>query len=418
MLLRHRQRALTVERLTIARLGHRGDGIAGDPVIYVRRTLPGEVVEGEVLEGRMVAPRILTPSPERVRPPCRHYKSCGGCDLMHASDDFVAGWKVDVVRTALGAHGLEAPVRRIVTSPPRSRRRAVLSGVRTKSGAVVGFHGRASSSVVSVQGCEVLDPAIIAAFPLLEALVRAGAPRKGEIRLAVTVSEAGLDVAVSEAKPVDRDLFTRLAGIAAEAGFARLSWNGETLVQAAPPVVPMGRAMVVPPPGAFLQATRAGEEALVGAVREALAGADRVLDLFAGAGTFALPLAEGAEVHAVEGDEALVSALDGGWRGAAGLKRVTTETRDLFRRPLLAEELARYDGAVIDPPRAGAAAQSQMLAVAGPDRIASVSCNPGTFARDATVLVRGGYRLDWVDVIDQFRWSPHVEVAACLTRVK
>ena len=407
-------------RLDITRLGRHGEGIGGDPAVYVRRALPGELVEGEVKAGRMTAPRILTPSPERVRPTCRHYKMCGGCDLMHASDGFVAGWKADVVRAALAAHGLSVPIRKVVTSPPRSRRRAVLSGTRTRSGAIVGFHGRGSDRISGVPDCEVLDPAITAALEHLEALARAGASRKSEIRLAVTVTGAGLDVSVSDARAVEPQLLARLVEIAGQAGFARLTWNDEIVMQVSPPRVPMGRAMVLPPPGAFLQATPAGERALVAGVREALAGTRRVADLFAGAGTFTLPLAENAEVHAVEGDDALLAALDCGWRSAAGLKRVTVEARDLFRRPLLADELARFDGVVIDPPRAGAEAQSAMLAEArsGPQRIASVSCNPATFARDAAVLVRGGYSLDWVDVVDQFRWSPHVELVACLERGK
>lgn len=411
---------MTVTRLTIERLGHRGDGIGGDPPVFVRRALPGEEVEGEVSDARMAAPRILTPSPERVRPPCRHYKSCGGCDLMHASDAFVADWKAGIVRAALAAHGLDAPVRRSVVSLRASRRRAVLSGTRTKAGALVGFHGRASDRVVAVTSCEVLAPAITAALPHFEALTRAGAPRRNDIRLAVTSTEAGLDVAVTGAKVAERQLLEQLSEIAVRAGFARLTWNGEPLLQSARPAVRMGRAQVVLPPGAFLQATEHGEAALLAAVREALHGAARVADLFAGAGTFALRLAENVEVHAVESDRALLEALELGWRGAPGLKRVTVEARDLFRRPLLADELARFDGVVIDPPRAGAEAQSAMLAGArpGPQRIASVSCNPATFARDAAVLVRGGYSLDWVDVVDQFRWSPHVELVACFERGK
>ncbi len=407
-----------MQRLTIDRLGHRGDGIGGDPAVYVRRALPGEIVEGEVIDGRMPEPRILSPSPDRVRAPCPHYKSCGGCDLMHADDRFVAEWKADVVRNALAAQGLAAPIRKVATSPPRSRRRAVLAGKRTKSGALVGFHGRASDRVVAVPACQVMADDIRDALPHLEALTRAGAARKGEIRLAVTVSAEGLDVAVSDARPPEGERLTDLVEIAGVAGFARLSWNDEPLFQSAPPSVPMGTARVVPPPGAFLQATRHGEMALVGGVAEALEGAGAVVDLFSGAGTFALPLAETAAVHAVEADGALLAALDRGWRSAAGLKAVTTEVRDLFRRPLLADELARFDGAVIDPPRAGAEAQSAVLAEAGPPRIAAVSCNPATFARDAAALVAGGYRLDWVDVVDQFRWSPHVELVASLARAK
>jgi len=407
-----------MERVKIDRLGHRGDGVGGAPPVYVRRALPGEEVEGDVHEGRMASPRILTPSPDRVRPPCPHYRCCGGCDLMHASDGFVEGWKADVVRTALAAHGLPAPIRKVVTSPPGSRRRAVLAGTRTKSGAIVGFHGRASAVVVAVPGCLVLAPAILEALPHLEALTRAGAPRKGEIRLAVTATDTGLDVAVSDAKPFAGVETRALTEIASEAAFARLTWNGETLLQAVAPVVRMGPAEVALPPGAFLQATAEGENALVSAVSETVSGAGRVAELFSGAGTFALPLARDAEVHAVEGEGSLLAALDRGWRHGSGLRRVTTEKRDLFRRPLLRDELARFDAVVIDPPRAGAEAQIAELARAGPDRIASVSCNPATFARDTAQLVAAGYRLDRIDVIDQFRWSPHVELAASLARTK
>jgi 23S rRNA (uracil1939-C5)-methyltransferase len=197
---------------------------------------------------------------------------------------------------------------------------------------------------------------------------------------------------------------------------ARLSWDGEVVFQSEPPVLAMGVARVSPPPGAFLQATPEGEAALLRAVLEATDGARRVADLFAGCGTFALPVAQRAEVHAVEGSSQMLAALDHGWRTALGLKRVSTETRDLFRRPLMPDELARFDAVVIDPPRAGAEAQIGQIAAAQLPRVAAVSCNPVTFARDARALVTAGYRLDWVQVVDQFRWSAHVELTACFTR--
>jgi 23S rRNA (uracil1939-C5)-methyltransferase len=337
---------------------------------------------------------------------------------MHASDDFVENWKADIVRSALAAHGLEAPLRNYAKSSPRTRRRAVMSGTRTKSGAVVGFHGRASGQIVSVPECEVLVPEITALLPVLEALTRVGAPRRGEIKLAVTATGAGPDVAVTGGKAAEEVGWSNLAALAVEAGIARLSWDGETLAQNAAPEVRLGPARVVPPPGAFLQATEEGQNALTSAVLETLSGAGRVADLFAGAGTFALPLSREAEVHAVEGEADLLAALDAGWRGANGLKRITTEARDLFRRPLLADELAGFDGVVIDPPRAGAEAQMTELGRSGPPRIAAVSCNPVSFARDAAILVQGGYALYWIDVIDQFRWSPHIELAACFRRGK
>jgi 23S rRNA (uracil1939-C5)-methyltransferase len=209
-----------------------------------------------------------------------------------------------------------------------------------------------------------------------------------------------------------------LARITEAHGLARLTWEGETVALRTAPMQRFGAALVSPPPGAFLQATAEGEAALVAAVREATGPARRILDLFAGAGTFALPLAETADLHAVEGDAALLVALDKGWRQTPGLHRVTTETRDLFRRPLEPDELGAFDAVVIDPPRAGAEAQTRALARARVPVIAAVSCNPVTFARDARILVEAGYRIDWVQPVDQFRWSAHVELVARLSRIR
>lgn len=396
---------------TIRRLGHLGDGVADGP-IFVPQALPGEVVAGEVCGGRIAAPRIVTPSRDRVRPVCPHYKGCGGCALQHASDDFVARWKVEVVETALAAQGLAAPMRPILTSPPQSRRRATLAGRRTRKGVIVGFHGRASDTLVEIPECHLLHPDIVAGLPMLRDLVPLGASRKGELGLTITRSDAGLDLSVTGAKPLNGALWAELGSFAREHDLARLSWNGELVVEIRPPMQRFGPATVVPPPGAFLQATTEGESALADAVAEAVGGANTVADLFAGCGTFALPLARNADVHAVEGDSAMIRALDAGWRHAPGLKQVTTETRDLFRRPLIADELARFDAVVIDPPRAGAEAQMREIAGSTFAVVAAVSCNPVTFARDAAILTQAGFVLDWVQVVDQFRWSPHVELAA------
>ena len=394
----------------IERLNLRGEGVA--PGLVVARALPGETVGGEAVEGRIAQPKILTPSPDRVAAPCRHYKACGGCALQHASDAFVQEWKTGVVRQALMGQGLEAPFRQTLTSPAGSRRRATLAGRRLKSGALVGFHGRASDTVTAIPECKLLDPALVAVIPALEALVAEGGSRKGEVRLTVTRYAEGVEVSVEEGKPLDRALRLALPQVAGAHRLARLVWNGEVLLQEAPPSLAVGRARVSPPPGAFLQATPQGEAALKAAVIEAVGSAKQVADLFAGCGTFALPLAESAEVHAVEGAAPMLAALDLGWRNAPGLKRVTTEARDLFRRPLMPDELKRFEAVVIDPPRAGAEAQVAELAQARVPIIAHVSCNPVTFARDAKVLIGAGYRLDWVQVVDQFRWSAHVELAA------
>lgn len=402
-------------RVIIERVGQRGDGIAPGP-LFVPLTLPGEEVEGTLEGDRLMAPRILTPSSARVRPPCPHYRRCGGCVVQHASDRFVADWKIGVVRTAMEARGLPAPIRRLHSSPPATRRRATLSGLRTKSGPLVGFHTRSSDTVVAIPDCRVLHPALLSALPSIEALTVLGATRKGQIRLGLLTTESGIDVSIEDAKPVDPSLWTEILAVAEAHDLARVTWNGEVLAERRPPFIRFGSASVIPPPGAFLQATAEGEAALRASVSEAIGGATRIVDLFSGLGTFALPLAAGAEVRAVEGDAALLAALDRGWRHASGLRKVATETRDLFRRPLEPIELARFDAAVIDPPRAGAEAQAGRLAAGGPARIAMVSCNPVTFARDAQILAKGGYSLEWIDVIDQFRWSSHVELAAAFTR--
>ncbi len=395
---------------TIERLGHHGDGIAEGPV-YVPRTLPGEIVEGVAVGGKVATPRISKPSQMRVAAPCRHYKSCGGCGLQHATDEFVSAWKADVVRNALAAHGLDAPIRHIHTSSLASRRRAVFSGRRTKKGAMVGFHAPASDALTAVPNCLILTPALVDAAPALEALTRLGASRKSELRLAVTESETGLDVAVTDGKALDIPLTQDIAAVAEEHDLARVSWDGETVVQRRPPTITLGAAPVPLSPGAFLQATHEGEVALMACVAEAVGKAKSVIDLFAGCGTFSLPLAQHASVLAVENDASLLTALDQGWRHAAGLKRVETLDRDLFRRPMLRDELAKFDAAVIDPPRAGAEAQTIELAQSGIKKVASVSCNPVTFGRDAQILTKAGYQLKWLDVVDQFRWSTHVEVA-------
>jgi 23S rRNA (uracil1939-C5)-methyltransferase len=399
-------------------LGHLGDAIAQgeNGPIFVAQMLPGEVVEGELQGDKLINTRIITPSPDRVRPPCAHARTCGGCLMQHATDDLVATWKTEVVRSALAGQGIEAPLRPILTSPANSRRRAVIAGRRTKSGAMLGFHARGSDALVAVPNCQLLHPDLMAAFPALEALVTTGGSRKSELALTVTRTLAGADVSVTGGKPLDGQLRLELARVAEAHGLSRLTWEHEVVALRTAPMQAMGRAMVAPPPGAFLQATEQGQADLLAAVQEAVGDAKRITDLFAGSGTFALPLAEKAEVHAVEGDAAMISALDKGWRQAEGLKRITSETRDLFRRPLEPDEFKNVQAAVIDPPRAGAEAQTKTLAQTKVPVIAFVSCNPVTFARDAKVLIAAGYTLDWVQPVDQFRWSSHVELAARFSR--
>lgn len=398
--------------LTIESLTHLGLGRASDGQSLLPRVLPGEEVD--VAQDGTV--RIVTPSPDRVAAPCRHFKSCGGCAMQHASDDFVARWKQDIVEKALTARGLSAAFRPIATSPAQSRRRAKLSGRRTKKGVMIGFHAKGSDALVEVPDCKLLSPALMASFPALEALTLLACSRKGEIDLTATETDQGPDILVETDKELTPQLRIELPALANQYGLSRLEWNDEPVVTINPPAQDFGGTSVVPPPGAFLQATRHGEASLLAAVEEITAKAARIVDLFAGCGTFTLPLSKRAEVHAVEGEAAMLKALDRGWREGFQLRRVTTETRDLFRRPLEADELRKFDAAVIDPPRAGAEAQIATLAESDVRIIAMVSCNPVTFARDAQALVAAGFEMPWVQVVDQFRWSPHTEVVASFTR--
>ncbi len=396
----------TVEKLNQAGIGLLPDGT------HLERVLPGEEVEVQA-DG---SARTITPVADRVKPPCRHFKSCGGCAVQHASDDFVATWKTKIVERAMTARGLPFPFRRLHTSPPQSRRRARLSGRRTKKGAMVGFHGKASEVLVDVTDCQLLLPSIRAGFPALEALTVIAASRKSEINLTVTDTLGGLDAFVETERELTGQLRIELAGVAEQYNLARLAWNDDVIVTRKAPDQAFGAAKVAPPAGAFLQATREGEAALVSAVMDATKGAKKVIDLFSGAGTFTLPLAAIAEVHAVESSEEMLETLDRGWRHATGLKTVTTEARDLYRRPLEPDELKKYDVAVLDPPRAGAEAQIATLCASKLKRIVMVSCNPITFARDSAALIEAGFAADWIDVVDQFRWSPHVESVGSFTR--
>lgn len=396
--------ALIVERLTQTGLGRLSDGA------LVERVLPGEEVE--VADG---IARILTPSAERVSPPCRHFKTCGGCLVQHASDDFVANWKADIVRHALRGQGLPEDIARIATSPPASRRRATFSGRRTKKGALVGFFGRGSDTIIGVTECKVLRPALTGAIPMLEDLTRRICSRTNTARYVVTESLSGLDLRIDLDLKDTSDLRRELSAFAAEHGLARLSLGDDPIVVLEAPTQLFGSAKVTPPPGAFLQATREGEAALVDAVLNGVQGAKRVVDLFAGCGTFSLPLASFANVHAVESGGDMLRALDAGYRGAPGLHQVSTEERDLFRRPLLPDELSDYDAAVIDPPRAGAEAQIAEVAMARIAKVMMVSCNPVTYARDAKTLLDAEYRMAPVLIVDQFRWSSHIEIASQFT---
>lgn len=402
--------------LTIQSLGHLGDGVAETPdgQLFVPFALPGERVRVRAVgEGRADLIEVLAPAPERVSPLCRHFGLCGGCALQHMEIGAYGAWKRVQVAAALAARGLDAEVDDIVPAQPRSRRRATLAATRTKKGVTLGYYGRASHTIVAIEECPLVVTEIEGAIEGLAHLVEPGLSRKGRAALAVTASETGLDVAITGGKKVDGPLRAELAKRAAAIDLARLTWEGDILAERRAPTVTLSGLKVAPPPGGFLQATAEGEAALVRLVVEGVDGARRIADLFAGCGTFAAALARRAAVIAVESDAAALKSFDRALRGqgpALGLKPVELLARDLFRRPMLASELAKVDAVVFDPPRAGAAAQAERLAESHVPVVVAVSCNPATFARDARSLVDGGYRLVNVTPVDQFLWSPHIEL--------
>ncbi|MFT0858501.1 class I SAM-dependent RNA methyltransferase [Ancylobacter sp. G4_0304] len=416
-----------VAQLEIARLGHRGDAIADTPEgpVYVPLALPGErvEVEREGDRGRLLA--VLEPSAERVEPVCRHVGLCGGCSFQHWQSEPYRQWKRALVVEALAREGLEPPVAALVAAHGEGRRRATFHARGTGGSApkgqdvlAVGFAGRRSHAVVAIDACPILAPSLAGALPAAWAVAQALAPVAKPLDIQVTATETGLDMDVRGSGPLKPARVAMLARLAGEHRLARLTRHGELVLQREPPVLTMGRARVALPPGSFLQATAEGEAVLAQAVLSAVtvAKAKHVADLFCGVGTFALRLAEIARVGAFESHAGAVEALAKAVRGTSGLKPVAAETRDLFRRPLLPMELKAFDAVVFDPPRQGAEAQARQLAASKVPLVIGVSCDPATFARDARLLVDGGYRLESVTPVDQFLYSTHVELVGVFRR--
>jgi len=407
--------------LTIARLGAQGDGVAdsGSGPVFVPFALPGERVNVALVGKRADLVSVLDPSPLRVAPACLHFTSCGGCAMQHFEEGAYRDWKRGLLVEALRAKGIGIEVDPLVSSPPHSRRRAALTAKRTEGGILLGFNAALSHRVVDIEECPVMEPELVAALPLLRQLARLVARTSDAFRLTVTRTASGLDVAAQGSGRLEGKARQAAIEFSIARGIARLTLDGEIVIEPKKPAIMVGDVSVSPPPGAFLQAVAEAESAMAGLVAGHLGKAKRVADLFAGIGTFALRLARQSEVHAVEGDAAALAALDRAFRFGQGLKKVTVEKRDLFVRPLTYKELdASFDGLVFDPPRAGAEAQAMQIARSQVRLVAAVSCNPLTLARDLSILIAGGYELKRVVPVDQFLWSPHLEAVALLEKPK
>ena len=418
--------AMTGTILDIERLGQRGEGIARTQggFVFVPHALPGDTVRAEVDGERGRLLEIVKPSPDRIASFCKYYETCGGCAVQALSPAPYAAWKRDIVVQALAHAKIETDVAPLVDAHGEGRRRATFHARVTRDAlgrpnVESGFMRARAHDIIDIDECPVLAPQMAGAPRVAHAIANALVGLNKPLDILITATDTGLDVDFRGTGEIDAPHRQKLLAEADRLDLARLSNHGVMLIERRAPQLAMGRAIIAPPPGAFLQATRAGEETLARLAADACGNARRALDLFAGVGTFALRLAEKAQVHAVEAEKAALAALSrAAGHASPALKPVSVEARDLFRRPMAPPELAPFDAVVFDPPRAGAEAQARDLAKSVVPVVVGVSCNPQTFARDARILIDGGYVLESVTPVDQFRHSPHVELVATFRRPK
>jgi 23S rRNA (uracil1939-C5)-methyltransferase len=404
--------------LEITAMGRHGEGVAEGPrgPVYVPFTLPGERVRAAIEGKRGRLLEVLEPNPERAEPPCPHFGRCGGCALQHWREGPYLEWKRELVETALRHRHVEAPVGELLDAHGAGRRRVTLHVLFARGGVLAGFMEGRSHRLLDLDRCPILAPELADAPAIARELGAAAQGHAKSLDILITASETGLDCDLRGRIPDHPDIQMELSEAAERLDLARVTINGDLGLERRTPMLAAGKARIPLPPGAFLQATALGEETLARLVTEATGAATRIADLFCGAGPFALRLATSASVLAVDDNEPALKALDRAARATPGLKPVTTELRDLFRNPLTARELDRYEAVLFDPPRAGAEAQARELARSKVPTVVAVSCDPATLARDLSILVEGGYRIESVTPIDQFKYAAHVETVAVLRR--
>ncbi|MBB6261787.1 23S rRNA (uracil1939-C5)-methyltransferase [Paenochrobactrum gallinarii] len=405
-------------RVTISSVGAGGDGVAmtADGQVFVPFTLAGEVANIARDKNRGTVMSLLEPSPERQAAVCVHFEDCGGCSLQHWQAEPYQAWKRGLVVAALKGFGIDVEPEPLVACAPYSRRRVVFAARKTEGAMLLGFNRHLSHEIINISECVVAVPEITDRLEDLRGLASVIAPGSKPFKLAVTVTASGLDIAAQGCGSPDDKTRLALTEYVVAHKFARLASDGEIIVEPKKPLIHFGKVPVNIPSGSFLQATQAAEETMVELVTRHMGKSKKTADLFCGVGTFGLRIAEKNAVHCIENDAPALAALDRGIRHVQGLKPVTVERRDLFRRPLLVRELTPYQGVVFDPPRAGAEEQARELAKSKVTKVAAVSCNPVTLARDLSILVKGGYKIDKIVPVDQFLWSSHVETVALLTK--
>lgn len=407
---------MTDVKLHITAMGRRGEGVAtlDGRTLFIPGALPGEQVlatgEGE----RLAAETILTASPERVTPFCKHAGTCGGCLLQHWNEQPYRAWKTGLVAAALAGRGIDVPVAATIDAHGEGRRRVSLHVRRNGTAVTAGYMEARSHRLLDIDQCPILVPQLARAFDIGRGIGQ----KLGDCDVALTATATGIDASVKAERSVKAREHATLADLLGSLGLARLSVNGDTIATAITPRIAIGRAEVALPPGGFLQATAEGEATLARLVRDGVGKAKSVADLFCGIGPFALRLAERGRVEAYDSDRGAIAALNAAIRATPGLKPVTAAARDLFREPLVPNEMKGFDAVVFDPPRAGAEAQCKQLARSTVPTVVAVSCDAQSFARDAEILIGGGYRLKSVQPVDQFKYSAHVETVAHFARPK
>lgn len=407
--------------LSIEAIGHRGDGIArreSGESVYVPFTLPGERILAEIDGTRGTLVEIVEPSPDRIAPICPVYETCGGCLLQHMAPDPYLEFKRQIIVNALQSHGLNDPVETPIAIPTASRRRAVFSAKRLKTGRLLfGFAERRTHAIVDIESCPILLPALDKRLPDLRTLAAIACGTKKQLKIQATATPTGLDVVLIDGKQ-DENTRQRLAREALRLGVARVSFPNDIIIESSIPSLQIDGTTLNPKPGTFLQAASESETVLARLAMDAIkqAGAKTVVDLFCGIGAFAVRLAGFAKVTGIDSDAAALASLDQALRFSTGLKPVKAVRRDLFRNPMTAKELNLFDAVLFDPPRAGAERQAQELARSKVKSVVAISCNPLTLARDLAILVAGGYRIRTIRPVDQFIFSSHIEVVAVCDR--
>lgn len=415
-------------KVTINEIGGRGDGLTeiDGKTIYIPYTAPGEVIDAKIQGSKGRLRHIHQKSQERTEPICKHFGRCGGCLLQHINSDYYKSWKEGLIRTALEHQGMsDAEITPIKTSPMGSRRRTTFQVIgRGKGNIVFGYSEKGSHNLIDIHECPILAPELVALIEPTKKLISGLLDQRDKMAVSVTLAENGVDMVLKGKGDPALDLRMDLAEFAEKNDLARISWfdeklkkgQYELLAERKKPYVTFEGNKVYFPPGSFLQATKEGQDALINAMLDGIGDATHVVDLFSGCGTFSIAAANKANVHAVENNEEMLTALKLSSNQMTGIKKVTTELRDLFRRPLLPHELNEYDVAIIDPPRAGAKHQMEEIINSDIQKLVMISCNPITFSRDVQSLIDAGFKMGAVTPVDQFLYAPHLEIVSVFTR--